>query len=200
MDNQHSHPKTKSPRPLYSSQQNYVTYLPRIIFILFSSKRIYTSSLAPESLQKELSLAFQSFERTDEHSIQDEHRPFEASFDQGVWSLHPRDTTKGEERFLICGIVVPNQEDGSQLIFQAKASKAQKWSLFKDSLYGLFLTIFTAFMEIIQEMPLSLVAASIPVMLIFVGVYLRKSQHKILTYRWDQLDKNLGDLAHISPA
>lgn len=163
---------------------------------MFSSQRIYNSKLAPEVLQKELTLAFQAFDYGDAHAIQDEHRPFEAHFEHGIWSLHPRDMEKGEERFHISGKLESLEDQGSRLLFRAEASKSQKWSLFKDSLYGLFLTIFTAFMEIVQDIPLLVVIASIPVMLIFVGVYLQKSQKKILDYRWDQLDKNLGELAH----
>lgn len=167
---------------------------------MFSSQRTYTSSLAPEVLQKELKLAFQAFENNEAHAIEDEHRPFEARFEQGIWSLHPRDMEKGDERFHISGKLEAHEDQGSKLLFRAEASKGQKWSLFKDSLYGLFLTIFTAFMEIVQDIPLSLVIASIPIMLIFAGVYLQKSQKKILDYRWDQLDKNLGELAHASQA
>ncbi|MDW3648259.1 MAG: hypothetical protein R8P61_14415 [Bacteroidia bacterium] len=162
---------------------------------MFSSQRIYTSSLAPADLQKEITEVFQAFESNSQLSITDEQRPFDADFEQGIWSLSPRDMEKGEERFRIWGEIQAYEEQGSRFIFQAKASKRQKWSLFKDSLYGLFLTAFTAFMEVIQEIPLIVVILSIPIMLIFVGVYLKKSQQKILSYRWDQLDKNLGELA-----
>ncbi|MEO1217224.1 MAG: hypothetical protein AAFY45_27100 [Bacteroidota bacterium] len=169
--------------------------MPRYLQALFTSQRIYTSPLAPELLQKELKQVFQAFESHADLSIKDEHRPFDASFEKGLWKLSPRDIEKGEERFLIRGKVESHQEEGSQFVFEAKASKRQKWSLFKDSLYGLFLTTFTALMEVMQDMPLALILVSIPIMLIFVGVYLRKSQQKILNYRWEQLDKNLGELA-----
>ena len=169
--------------------------MPRYLHALFTSHRIYTSPLAPELLQKELKQAFQAFESQADLSIKDEHRPFDASYENGRWNLSPRDIEKGEERFLIRGKVEANQEEGSRFVFEAKASRRQKWSLFKDSLYGLFLTAFTALMEVMQDMPLSLILLSIPIMLIFVGIYLRKSQQKILSYRWEQLDKNLGELA-----
>lgn len=169
--------------------------MPRFFHTLFTSQRIYTSPLAPELFQKELKQIFQAFESHADLSIKDEQRPFDASFENGNWKLSPRDIEKGEERFLIRGKVEANQAEGSRFVFEAKASKRQKWALFKDSLYALFLTAFTALMEVMQEMPLSIILVSIPIMLIFVGVYLRNSQQKILSYRWEQLDKHLGELA-----